>query len=96
MSEATLKRRIKAALEGQGCVVYPQPATPLGVTGRPDLIICAPRGRYLALEVKTEHGRLSPAQEHQLARINAAGGVARAVRSVEQALSCLQDTLKST
>ena len=89
MTEAALKRQIKAALEKAGCVVYPQPATPLGITGRPDLIICAPGGRYLGLEVKTESGRLSPAQAHQLERINAAGGIGRVVRSVKDALEAI-------
>ncbi len=86
MSEAALKRRIKAALEARGCVVYPQPATPAGITGRPDLLVCAPGGRFVALEVKTVGGRVTPAQWHQLQRINAAGGLVAVVNSVEGAL----------
>ncbi len=86
MSEAALKRRIKAALEARGCVVYPQPATPTGITGRPDLLVCAPGGRFVALEVKVKRGRLRPAQQRQLERIEAAGGRGAEVWSVDHAL----------
>ena len=53
-----------------------------GTSGVPD-IICCYRGRFLGLEVKRPGGRLTPLQKRTLARINAAGGIARRVENVE-------------
>ena len=52
--------------------------------GIPDLIgVLAPEGRFLAIEVKTERGQLSPYQEKWLGQFKACGGVAFVARSVE-------------
>ncbi len=47
-------------------------------------------GRFVALEIKTETGRLSPEQRQWLALVERCGGVARVVRSVEDALEALR------
>lgn len=52
--------------------------------------IVAPYGRYVALEVKTGTGRLSPAQRKFINMIRGWGGIAEVVRSVDDALAALR------
>ena len=89
MKESTLTRNIKSALEDEGAVVYKYYGNPYTGSGIPDLLICH-RGRFIALEVKTERGKVSEQQEWQLKRIDKAGGIARVVRSVDEALDALR------
>ncbi|MDL2207052.1 VRR-NUC domain-containing protein, partial [Eubacteriales bacterium OttesenSCG-928-N13] len=60
--------------------------------GLPDILAIAPvSGRLVGIEVKRPKvGRLTELQKSQLARIEAAGGVAGVATSVEEALSILQ------
>ena len=55
---------------------------PYGTSGIPD-IICCYKGRFLGLEVKQPGGRLTALQKWALDKINAAGGIARRVESVD-------------
>lgn len=89
--ERHLRRRIVLALEQAGCVVFPQPATPMGLAGRPDIVACAPGGRFLAVEVKGPAGRVTPRQALLLEQVRAAGGVAGVARSVEDALKLVEE-----
>ena len=55
--------------------------------GSSDLIgIVAPHGRLIALEVKTASGRVTREQQQFLSLVERMGGVARVVRSVDDAL----------
>lgn len=74
-------RRYLATL-GEDVFFWKEHGGAYGTSGVPD-IICCYRGRFLGLEVKRPGGRLTPLQERTLARINAAGGIARRVESVE-------------
>jgi hypothetical protein len=56
--------------------------------GSSDLIGIA-NGRFVALEVKTEQGRVSREQAQFLALVNARGGIGRVVRSVDDALAAV-------
>ena len=57
--------------------------------GVPDIIGCC-RGRFFALEVKRPKlGRLSAIQVKRIVDIDAAGGIACVVHSVEEALAAL-------
>ena len=59
--------------------------------GSADLVgIVAPSGRFIALEVKTERGRVSAEQEQFLAVVNARGGFGVVVRSVEDARAAVE------
>lgn len=58
--------------------------------GGADIIGIAPDGRFLAVEVKTETGRIRPEQEVFLQVARKAGGIAGIARSVEQALDLLK------
>ena len=53
-----------------------------GTNGIPD-IICCYKGRFLGLEAKLPNGKLTVLQRRALDKINAAGGIARRVESVE-------------
>ena len=55
---------------------------PYGTSGIPD-IICCYKGRFLGLEVKLPGGKLTALQKRTLDKINAAGGIARRVESVD-------------
>jgi Holliday junction resolvase len=62
----------------------------LGSTpGVPD-IIGIYRGKFLAIEVKTERGKLSPHQERFIQNINDAGGIAFVARSVDDVIEKLE------
>jgi hypothetical protein len=89
-TERAVKRRIVEALRARGCVVIPQPATPMGVAGRPDLLVCVPPdGRFAALEVKRPGRPATALQLHRLAEVSRAGGIAAVVHSPEEALAAL-------
>ena len=55
---------------------------PYGTSGIPD-IICCYKGRFLGLEAKLPGGKLTALQRRALDKINAAGGIARRVESVD-------------
>ena len=55
---------------------------PYGTSGIPD-IICCYKGRFLGLEAKLPGGKLTELQKRALDKINAAGGIARRVQSVD-------------
>jgi hypothetical protein len=61
------------------------------VPGASDLIgILAPSGRFVALEVKTPRGRVSPEQRMFLDLVRSRGGIAAVVRSVDEARRALE------
>lgn len=70
------------------------------MAGFPDLLVCY-RGKFIALEVKTDEGSPSKQQEMIIDYINQAEGVARIVRSVQDTRKILdevnrvQDSLKT-
>ena len=83
MKESYLIEKIKAYLKSvDGLFFFKEHGGQFGTSGLPDLIVCC-RGRFVAFEVKTEKGRTTVLQEVTLRRIRAAGGIAAAVRSVE-------------
>lgn len=53
--------------------------------GSADIIGIGPGGRFLALEVKTPTGRVSPEQARFIALVNQRGGIGAVVRSPDQA-----------
>lgn len=61
-----------------------------GYVGSADIIGCLPDGRFLAVECKTETGRVSEAQRFFLADIRKFGGVAVVARSVEDVAEVLK------
>ena len=85
MQEKEIVNRIKDYLKGlTDCFFFKEHGGRFGTAGLPDLIVCY-KGRFVALEVKTETGRLTVLQAITLKRIEKAGGIAKAVRSVDEA-----------
>ena len=62
---------------------------PYGTSGIPD-IICCYKGRFLGLEVKLPRGKLTALQKRALEKINAAGGIARRVESVDDVKAVIE------
>ena len=52
--------------------------------GVSDILGILPGGRFLAIEVKSPTGRVSPHQQQFIDMVNAAGGLAFVARSVEE------------
>jgi hypothetical protein len=83
-------RQIKAWSNPSGAVrIRPGKFMSFGLKGSADIVGCLPDGRFLAVEVKAEHGRLSPEQREFLEMIKRQGGlaiVAQSWKDIDQAL----------
>ena len=55
----------------------------MGTKGVSDIVGCLPDGRILCIEVKTEKGKVSDAQQDFIDKINKAIGLAFVARSIE-------------
>lgn len=77
MKESAIQKKILDYLEGREFFVIKTLNT--NRTGVPDIICCAPDGRFVAIEVKVEGGILSKLQTIKLRNIAAANGIAAAV-----------------
>ncbi len=75
--ETVFRKRVMRDLKTlPSTVVFPiQQKT---IAGDPDLILCI-AGLFVALELKSEKGKVSKLQEHKLVSISKAGGVAMVV-----------------
>lgn len=74
MKEKTLENKIKNYIKIQGGWVVKFFANGYTRRGIPDLLICF-KGRFIAIEVKSSGGRLSPLQKNELEEIKKAGGL---------------------
>ena len=81
MSEAQIQNKIIKYLNGIGAYTVKTIST--NRSGTPDVICCL-EGKFIALEVKTQKGRVSELQKHHIEQINNSGGLAAVVRSVEE------------
>ena len=86
MLEAAIQRNIIVALRARGVYVCKVSA---GDVGTPDLIVIY-KGRGAGLEVKQPGNYPTKIQRHRMEQITAAGGIARVVRSVAEALAVLE------
>lgn len=93
-AEATTQKRIIDALRKEGAWVAKQHQSGRGTKGVPDLLVCH-HGKFIALEVKTQTGKPTALQMHQLALIHQAGGAATVVRSPEDALTVVRAFTRS-
>ena len=57
-----------------------------GEKGIPDLIACAPGGRFWGIEVKRKGGRVSPDQTDFIARVRKNGGIAFVAYSIDDVI----------
>jgi hypothetical protein len=77
------------------CFCFKEHGGMYGTSGLPDIICCV-GGKFVGLEVKTPDGKLSKLQEVALAKINAAGGLAMVVRSVDEAKAIIESVRRSS
>lgn len=72
--EKNFENRVKKYLRDKGAWVLKYWAgAAYTKTGVPDLLVCY-KGYFIALELKSTHGRLSDIQKYTLEQIRAAGG----------------------
>lgn len=65
--------------------VYRTSRNPNRITGVADILGLAPGGRFLAIEVKSEKGRLTDEQRKFIRSVQDAGGISFVARSAKQA-----------
>ena len=93
MKEKTITNQILKYLKAQPCCfVFKEHGGMYSTAGIPD-IICCYRGKFVAFEVKTEHGRLSKLQEITIERIRQAGGVAAKITSLAEVKDILKGVM---
>ena len=84
MKEKSIENSIKSYLKTVPCLFYwKEHGGMYGTAGIPDLIICY-RGRFIALEVKTEIGKPTVLQVMTIKKIKDAGGISTVVRGVAE------------
>jgi hypothetical protein len=72
------------------CFAWKQHGGQFGTAGLPDIIICF-SGRFVAFEVKTPSGKLTPLQESTLTKIKNAKGYACKVTSLQEVKEIMQN-----
>ena len=77
--EKNFENKIKKFLESKGCYFVKHFGCAFTKAGVPDLLCCV-NGRFLAIEVKAENGKVSDLQTYNIERIKEAGGVAVIVK----------------
>lgn len=87
--EGILTRQIRGILNAIGYVHYKAWQGLGSEKGVSDIIGLTRQGRFFAIEVKAPKGKLSPAQDEFLFRVNASGGIGIVARSVEDVIAAL-------
>lgn len=83
MKESDIVRAILRYLKTvQNCFFWKEHGGMYGTAGIPDIIACID-GRFYGFEVKTDEGTPTKLQLATIRKINAVGGIAQVVRSVE-------------
>ena len=89
MKEADIVKAIQSYLKTlKDCFFWKEHGGMSGTAGIPD-IICCYRGKFVSFEVKTESGKTTPLQESAIRKIQACGGIAVVVRSVDEVKSVI-------
>ena len=91
MLEKDIVLAIKRYLHTLGDTVFywKEHGGPFGTNGVPD-IICCYKGRFLGMECKLPCGVLTELQKRAIDKINKAGGIARRVESVADAMDIIR------
>lgn len=88
MTEQKLQSAIIAYLQAKGCYVVKTMVT--SRAGVPDLLVCMPGGKFLAIEVKGPKGKPSTLQLENLKQIRKLGGTAKVVYSLNEVKAILE------
>lgn len=73
--EKLFENKVRKLLESNGAYVVKHFGCAFTKSGVPDLLVCL-NGKFLAIEVKAEKGKASDLQLHNIAQIQASGGIA--------------------
>ena len=87
--ESNLQRRIAKMLREQGDYVFNVVGSPMQQRGTADLLVCH-QGLFLAIEVKDKGGTESKLQQFERRKVDAAGGIAGVVWSMDEVTSLLR------
>lgn len=87
MSESKIQNKIIKYLNSIGA--YSVKTISTNRSGCPDIICCL-KGKFIALEVKTEKGITSALQKHHIEEIKNCGGISGIVRSIEDVKELLK------
>lgn len=90
--ENRIVTNILSALRKRGIYARRIHGSMFQVPGFPDILCCI-NGLFVTFEVKTEAGRLSKIQEHEIAKIRQAGGMAGVVRSVSETVAIVDELI---
>ena len=90
MREKLIENQIKQHLKQIGAYYLKFHASAFTRSGVPDILACI-NGRYVAIEVKQENGRVTPLQDAHQRQIRAAGGVAIIAYSFEGYLKAMHN-----
>lgn len=88
MRESELTILIRELLTAYRVFHYKHWQGPMSVPGISDIIGCY-KGRFFAIEIKTDKGKVTDLQSNFLANVEAAGGIAFVARSVEDVIEGL-------
>jgi len=89
MREKYIENKIKKYLSDIGSYFFKHHGGKYSQVGVPDIIVCY-KGRFIGIEVKNEKGQLTILQTRNLQRIADNGGIALAVRSLEEVKEVLE------
>ncbi len=79
MREKAFENQVKTFLTSRGCWWVKTFSDGYQRAGIPDLIVCC-KGRFIGVELKSETGRASKLQEHEISEIRKADGLAMVLR----------------
>jgi hypothetical protein len=93
--EGRVKDKVKKLLKAHGIWYYMPMQNGMGVNGIPDLICCW-EGHFFAIETKApgKINNLTPNQEHRIAEIKAAQGIAIVVDDPKQVEDFINGRIK--
>ncbi len=90
MNEAALIQKIRKYLAAvPECFFWKEHGGQYGTAGIPDIIVCY-KGRFIGLEAKVGRNNPTKLQEVTIDRINAAGGIAVVVRTVDDVKAVIE------
>ena len=89
MKESDIEKHLVQGVKAMGGRAY-KFVSP-GNTGVPDRLVILPGGRIEFVELKTEAGRLSKLQRHQIGLLESMGCTARTLYGMDDVLAYLRD-----
>lgn len=65
-------------------------AIKMGTVGSPDIIACSPKGQFVAIECKSNKGKITPSQKQFLDNVRKRGGLALVVKNIDDLIKGLK------